>query len=91
MKYTKEDLKFDNSDLLLHSIYIYKGDGPFDSGWIGEVKGSNVGPDDNNERLGNAILFSKANRMYELLKEIESHAGQDFTEQISELIQKIEG
>ena len=90
MKYTKEDLKIDNSDLSMNSIYIYKGAGPYDSGWIGEAKGRHVGPDDNNERLGNARLFSKANRMYELLKEIESYSGQDFTEQISELIEKIE-
>ena len=94
MKYTKEDLKIDNSDLPMSSIYIYKGSGPYDNGWIGEAKGSHVGPEDSDERRGNAILFSKANRMYETLimamSCIVNHGSPELIEKYDTLITEIE-
>jgi hypothetical protein len=72
MKYTKKPWKIDisNDRKGSETICIHAGKGPFDNQWITEAKGSHVGPIDDEERLGNAKLISKAPEMYEALKGI---------------------
>ena len=79
MKYTKGKWKIQNNGQGNggSNIDIHIGKGPFDNQWIAEAKGSHVGPIDDEERLNNAKLISKAPEMYEALKWLRDNYNED--------------